>query len=150
MGTAGAPAHTATDFIEKNWPTNYGGRGGEYDGEGGRAVANNKVYIWDYCKQSDVSYRTYGEFADDYKANIPVLKDHLCPYYTPWDLDTRDTTRYAQWAREFDSLVVHNALPRFNSMRFGNDHTSGLSKNSPHLLRRLQTMILQLECLCSI
>ena len=121
----------ATDFIEKNWPTNYGGRGGEYDGEGGRAVANNKVYIWDYCKQSNVSYRTYGEFADDYKANIPVLKDHLCPYYTPWDLDTRDTTRYAQWAREFDSLVAHNALPRFNSMRFGNDHTSGLSKNRP-------------------
>lgn len=121
----------ATDFIEKNWPTNYGGRGGEYDGEGTRAIANNKMYIWNNCKQSNVSYRTYGEFADDYKANIPVLQDHLCPYYTPWDLSVRDTTRYNQWAREFDSLLANNALPHFNSMRLSNDHTSGLSKNQP-------------------
>lgn len=121
----------ATDFIEKNWPTNYGGRGGSYDGEGGRPVANNKTYIWDNCKQSGVSYRTYGEFADDYKANIPVLKDHFCPYYTGWDLSVRDTARYNQWAKEFDSLVAKNALPRFNSLRFSNDHTSGLAKNKP-------------------
>jgi YVTN family beta-propeller protein len=121
----------ATDFIEKNWPTNYGGRGGSYDGEGGRAIANNKMYIWNNCKQSNVTYRSYGEFVDDYKANIPVLEDHFCPYYTGWDLSVRDTTRYNQWAHEFDSLVANNALPRFNSMRFGNDHTSGLSKNRP-------------------
>lgn len=118
----------ATDFIEKNWPTNYGGRGGQYDGEGTRSVANNKMYIWDDCKNSNVSYRTYGEFADDYKANIAILNNHFCPYYTPWDLDTKDTTRYAQWKREFDSLVAINAVPHFNSMRFSNDHTSGLGK----------------------
>ena len=121
----------ATDFIEKNWPTNYGGRGGTYDGEGGRSIANNKEFIWDVCKKSGVSYRTYGEFADDYKANIPVLKNHFCPYYTGWDLSVRDTTRYYQWAREFDSLLAMNALPQFNSLRFSNDHTSGLSKNQP-------------------
>ena len=32
---------------------------------------NNRGFIWDYCKRAGVSYRTYGEFADDYKANIP-------------------------------------------------------------------------------
>ena len=32
----------ATDFLEKNWPTSYGGRGGDYNGEGTRAIANNK------------------------------------------------------------------------------------------------------------
>ncbi|HVZ56279.1 MAG TPA: bifunctional YncE family protein/alkaline phosphatase family protein [Chitinophagaceae bacterium] len=120
----------ATDYLEKNWPTSYGGRGGSYDGEGTRLVANNKTYIWDQCRRAGVSYRTYGEFADDYKPNIPVLKDHFCPYYTGWDLSVRDTTRYRQWEREFDSLVANNALPRFNSMRFSNDHTSGLSKGA--------------------
>ncbi len=121
----------ATDFIEKNWPTNYGGRGGNYDGEGGRAVANNKEYIWDDCKNNGVSYRTYGEFADDYKPNITVLKNHICPYFTGWDLSVKDTVRYNQWAKEFDSLVAANALPHFNSLRFPNDHTSGWAKGAP-------------------
>jgi YVTN family beta-propeller protein len=121
----------ATDYIEKTWPTSYGGRGGEYDGEGNRAIANNKEYIWDDCKTSGVSYRTYGEFADNYKAKIPVLQNHFCPYFTGWDLSVRDTVRYNQWVREFDSLIAANALPHFNSLRFPNDHTSGWQKGKP-------------------
>src|SRR6187401_3053621 len=122
----------ATDYLEKNWPTSYGNRGGSYPGEGKREIANNKGgFIWDLCKRSGVSYRTYGEFADDNKPNIPVLKDHLCPYYTGWDMGVRDTTRFYQWQREFDSMVIVNAVPQFNSLRFGNDHTEGLRKGKP-------------------
>lgn len=117
----------ATDYLEKNWVSSYGGRGGNYPGEGKREIANpKKGFIWDYCKRAGVSYRTYGEFADDGKPNIPVLEGHLCPYYTSYGLETRDTTRFYQWRREFDSLVAAGALPRFNSVRFGNDHTEGL------------------------
>ena len=116
----------ATDYLEKTWPTNYGGRGGFYDGEGNRPIANpTKGFIWDYCKRAGVSYRTYGEFADDYKANIPVLDGHFCPYYTSWDESVRDTTRFNQWRREFDSLLAANAVPQFNTLRFINDHTEG-------------------------
>lgn len=116
----------ATDYLEKTWPTNYGGRGGFYDGEGNRAIANpTKGFIWDYCKRAGVSFRTYGEFADDYKANIPVLEGNFCPYFTSWDESVRDTTRFYQWRREFDSLVAVNAVPQFNSLRFINDHTEG-------------------------
>ena len=116
----------ATDYLEKTWPTSYGGRGGNYDGEGNRAVANpKKGFIWDYCKRAGVTYRTYGEFADDYKANIPVLENHFCPYFTSWDESVRDTTRFYQWKREFDSLLAADAVPRFNSLRFINDHTEG-------------------------
>ena len=122
----------ATDYLEKTWVTSYGGRGGDYDAEGNRAIANNKKgFIWDHCKRAGVSYRTYGEFADDYKPNIPVLKDHFCPYYTSWDQKVRDTTRVGQWKREFDSLVAVNALPRLNTLRIINDHTEGLSKGRP-------------------
>lgn len=121
----------ATDFLEKNWVTSYGGRGGTYPGEGKREIANPKNgFIWDYCKRAGVSYRTYGEFADDGKANIPVLVNHVSTTYTSWNLNVRDTTRFYQWQREFDSLLKVNAVPQFNSLRFGNDHTQGLRKGT--------------------
>ncbi len=122
----------ADDYLEKTWPTSYGGRGGSYDGEGNRAIANNKNgFIWDYCYRAKVSYRTYGEFADDYKPNIKVLKNHLCPYYTGWDLGVKDTLRFKQWKKDFDSLLAIHALPHFNTVRFGNDHTEGIRKGKP-------------------
>jgi YVTN family beta-propeller protein len=122
----------ATDYLEKTWPTSYGGRGGTYSAEGNRAIANNKKgFLWDHCKRAGVSFRTYGEFADDYKPNIPVLKGRYCTSYTGWDLGTRDTTRFYQWKKDFDSLLTIKQLPRFNSVRFGNDHTEGLRKGRP-------------------
>jgi len=122
----------ATDYLEKTWPTSYGGRGGTYSAEGNRAIANNKNgFLWNNCRRSGVSYRTYGEFADDYKPNIPVLKNHLCPYFTGWDQTVRDTTRFYQWKREFDSLLAINQVPRLNTVRFINDHTEGLRKGRP-------------------
>ena len=122
----------SNDYLEKTWVTSYGGRGGEYDAEGNREIANNKNgFIWDNCKRAGVSYRTYGEFADNYKANIPILKNHFCPYYTSWDQRVRDTTRFNQWKREFDSLLIIGQVPQFNSLRFINDHTEGQSLGRP-------------------
>ena len=121
----------ATDFLEKTWPTNYGGRGGEYQGEGAKKTANNKWYIWDQCKKKGISYRTYGEFTDAKTASIPVLENHFCPYYTGWNMGVKDTSRFYQWKREFDSLLEKNAVPRFNTLRMGNDHTEGLRKDKP-------------------
>ena len=122
----------ATDYLEKNWVTSYGGRGGTYDAEGTREIANNKGgFIWDHCKKTGVSYRTYGEFADDYKPNIPVLEDHFCKYYTSWDQKVRDTTRVNQWKRDFDSLVAINQLPHLNTLRLINDHTEGMATGRP-------------------
>jgi len=121
----------ATDYLEKTWPTNYGGRGGDYGAEGTKEIANNKVFLWDQCKAKGISYRTYGEFADNGKANLPVLEGHFCPYYTSWDESVKDTVRFRQWQREFDSLLTANAVPRLNTLRFINDHTEGLRPNRP-------------------
>ena len=122
----------ATDYLEKNWVTSYGGRGGTYDAEGNRNIANNKNgFIWDFAKRAGVSFRTYGEFADNYKPNIPVLKDHFCPYYTSWDVKVRDTTRVGQWKRDFDSLLAINAVPQLNTLRLINDHTEGMKLGRP-------------------
>jgi YVTN family beta-propeller protein len=122
----------ATDYLEKNWPTHYGGRGGTYDSEGTRRIADPRDgYIWDQAKRAGVSYRTYGEFADNYKPNIPVLEDHFCPYYTGWDQTVRDTVRVGQWKRDFDSLLAINQLPQLNTLRIINDHTEGLKLGRP-------------------
>jgi YVTN family beta-propeller protein len=121
----------ANDFVEKTWQTSYGGRGGNYDYEGTRKVAFPKSgFIWDNCKRKGVTYRTYGEFADDNKANYATLEEHFCPNYSSWDMDYQDIRRENDWERDFDSLLAINQVPRFNTIRFGNDHTSGMSKGA--------------------
>jgi DNA-binding beta-propeller fold protein YncE len=123
----------ATDYLEKNWPVSYGGRGGSYPGEGEREIANNKNgFLWDICKRYGVSYRSYGEFISDAKtANIPSLEGNFCKEYTGWDMNTRDTVRFYQWKRDFDALLKAGNVPRLNTLRFGNDHTEGLRIGRP-------------------
>lgn len=122
----------ATDFLEKSWVSSYGGKGGSYDGEGKRKVANNKGgFFWDHAKKAGVSFRSYGEFVDNYQANIPVLEGNFCKYFTGYNNAVMDTTRFFQWKRDFDSLLSVNAVPQFNSIRFSNDHTEGLKLGRP-------------------
>lgn len=124
----------ANDYLEKTWPTGYGRRGGVTEGMGRRQIANDKDgFIWDFCKRQGVSYRTYGVFADDAKGNIPALdKDHVCSYFTGYyNQKVLDTARVNQWKRDFDSLVVAKAVPSFNSIRLGSDHTQGMAVGRP-------------------
>ena len=119
----------ANDFVEKTWPTSYGNRGGTYPSEGKDPLGNNKGgYIWNACKKNGVSYRSYGEFADNGKANIEELKEHFCADYTSFNMNVTDTARFYQWKKDFDSLLTANSLPSFNSVRMGSDHTEGLKK----------------------
>lgn len=122
----------ATDYLEKTWPSNYSNRGGGYPGEGQIRIANNKAgFIWDFCQRAGVSYRSYAEFVENKKANIPSLVGHFAKSYTSWDMATKDTTRFTQWRYDFDSLLAINAVPQLNTIRFGNDHTEGLKLNKP-------------------
>jgi YVTN family beta-propeller protein len=124
----------ANDYLEKTWPTGYGRRGGVTEGMGRRGVANNKEgYLWDFCKKKGVSYRSYGVFVDNNKGNIPALDAaHVCSYFdTYYKQNVRDTTRVGQWRRDFDSLLVANAVPAFSSIRLGADHTQGLAVGRP-------------------
>jgi YVTN family beta-propeller protein len=124
----------ATDFVEKTWPTSYGGRGGNYDFEGTRKAAYPRDgFIWDYCKRAGVSYRTYGEFVSDGnpgKANLKSLEGHFCIKSPGFDLNIKDVKRTEIWAHDFDSLLTINAVPHFNTVRISNDHTSGQRKGA--------------------
>ena len=122
----------ATDYTEKTWPTNYSGRGGTYDYEGTRAIAYpEKGYIWDYCQRAGLTYRSYGEFVDDGKANLKSLRGHFDSDFPGFNLSVMDTIRYAHWAQDFDSLLAINAVPQFNTVRICNDHTSGAALGKP-------------------
>jgi YVTN family beta-propeller protein len=120
----------ANDYLEKTWVSGYSRRGGVTEGMGRRQIANDKDgFIWDFCKRKGVSYRTYGVFVDKDKGNIPALDAaHVCKNFTTFYVNkTKDTTRVNQWKHDFDSLLVANAVPQFNSIRLGNDHTHGLA-----------------------
>lgn len=122
----------ATDFLEKTWPSSYGGRGGDYPGEGKREIANNKNgYLWANCQRNGVSYRSYAEFIDNNIPTVSSLKNHYCKTYTGWDMNVRDTVRFTQWKNDFDSLMAADALPQLTTLRFGNDHTQGLKLGKP-------------------
>ena len=121
----------ATDFTEKTWPSNYSGRGGEYDFDGHRPVANpTKGFIWNYCQRAGVTFRNYGEFQDNGYPTLEILKDpaHRCFPYIGWNLDTQDVRREQLFEQDFDSLVKIGGVPHFSTVYLPNDHTSGLTK----------------------
>ena len=122
----------ANDYLEKTWPSSYGGRGGTYGGEGEREIANNKAgFIWTNCNRYGVSYRTYGEFMSGGKPSLSVLNNHFCAAYPEYSLFVPDTTRFRVWKHDFDSLLSIGKLPNFNTVRFGNDHTEGVKLGRP-------------------
>ena len=128
----------ATDYVEKTWPTEYGGRGGEYEYEGGYPdVYPASGYFWDNCMRNGVSYRTYGEFAsnpgegnDTAVGQIPSLLGHTAPRAHGWDLDYSDINRYNDWEKEFAAYEANGGLPAFQTIKLPNDHTSGTRRGT--------------------
>ena len=117
----------ATDYMEKNWPTSYGRRG-----IGAKSATKlNKVYLWDVANSAGVSFKTYGEFATQKSASIPVLNGHFSTDFEGFNLHIRDTVRYRHWEKDFDALVASNSLPQLMTVRFGNDHTEGMAAGRP-------------------
>jgi YVTN family beta-propeller protein len=128
----------ATDYTEKTWPTSYGGRGGEYEFEGGYPIVSpSGGYLWDNCSRQGISYRTYGEFVgnparegDSAKALLPVLAGHVAPFCRGWDLRYSDISRYKDWEKEFNRYEREGGLPRFQTIKLPNDHTEGTHRGT--------------------
>jgi DNA-binding beta-propeller fold protein YncE len=122
----------ANDYIEKTWPTSYGGRGGTYDYEGSKAIAHPRDgFLWDFCARKNVSFRTYGEFADRDESYLLSLKGKSSARYPSYDLSIKDVYRFGQWKIDFDSLISLGKVPHMNIVRFGNDHTAGVRIGVP-------------------
>jgi YVTN family beta-propeller protein len=128
----------ATDYVEKSWPTSYGGRGGEYEFEGGFPYSYpSSGFLWDNCQRHGVSHRNYGEWADPQdkpgetpRALMPSLEGHIAPGYRGWDMSYSDVDRYKAWLAEFDEYDRNGGLPQFQVLKLPNDHTEGTRKGS--------------------
>ncbi|HLO98521.1 MAG TPA: alkaline phosphatase family protein, partial [Fimbriimonas sp.] len=44
--------------------------------------------------------------------------------------DHKSTNRFSEWKREFDEFVKKGEMPQFQTVRFGNDHTSGTRRGA--------------------
>ena len=122
----------ANDFIEKTWPTSYGGRGGSYDYEGSREIAfPTEGFIWDYCRRAGISYRSYGEFVSNGQTRVESLRGHFDTDFPTYNLSVPDMRRFEKWKEDFDSLLAVDAVPQFSSIRLPNDHTAGAQVGMP-------------------
>ncbi len=127
----------ATDFTEKTWPTQYGGRGGEYVYEGGTPIVfPSSGYLWDNCLRNGRSYRTYGEFVfnpevpgDSARPAKESIAGHLAPFYRGWDLDYSDVDRVKAWMKEFDEFERTGRPPAVS------DHQVAERSHVRHTLR---------------
>jgi DNA-binding beta-propeller fold protein YncE len=123
----------ATDYVEKNWPTLYGRRGGTYDFEGGVPIAApSSGYIWDNVMKNGISFRNYGEYverypdrSDRYRARDEYLRPFTCEEFPGYDLSISDIFRFEKWSEDFDNLLQKDSIPNFHIIRLPNDHTAG-------------------------
>src|SRR5574338_64544 len=152
-GHAFSTGAIATDFVEKIWPTNYGGRGGRYLSEGGgpqrnafgNVTAPPRGYIWDAVQRAGKTVRSYGEFAargfdpewdrdagvGEVTATVPGLRGMVHPKYPPYDLSVPDNRRIDIWLEEFREFEKNGRLPALNIVRLGGDHTAGTRLGYP-------------------
>ncbi|HLP18061.1 MAG TPA: bifunctional YncE family protein/alkaline phosphatase family protein [Bacteroidota bacterium] len=126
----------ATDYVEKTWPTFYGGGGGAYDFENEGIMSPSVGYIWDNCLRHNVTIRNYGEFLSEeesanrgrYIPNVAGLMNYSSAEFPGWDLNYPDRKRVSVWMKEFDRYERGDSLPQFSIIRLPNDHTAGTKK----------------------
>jgi hypothetical protein len=132
----------ATDFAEKTWPADYGGKV-----EMGESLAMLPAggFLWDLAAHKGLTYRNYGEFAERQSDGgsmeprsemLGSLHGHIAPNYLSWG--ARDTANAQEFIREFDEYeknydATDNAkrLPNLIVMALPEDHTVGTKPGLP-------------------
>jgi DNA-binding beta-propeller fold protein YncE len=127
-----ADAAFANDYVERMWPSIYGGRNDKDEmltGVGAGVPAAG--YMWDAARRAGVTFRDYGEVAlgravDVHPASTaPSIGERFDPHYVGWNLDYSDLDRYKEWKREFDDFLATGTLPQLEYIWLPGDHTSG-------------------------
>jgi YVTN family beta-propeller protein len=131
-----AMAAIANDYVQKNWPAEYSGRGRSFDFGGGQPAAYPRSgFLWDAAARAGVSYRVYGEFTEfetyPSRGAVPSLIDHVAPGYHGYDLKVPDQTRIDEWLAEFQEFERQGTLPQFTILWLPNDHTAATRPGYP-------------------
>ena len=142
-----------TDYLQRTVPSNYGGRGRQYDYEGtnrGKVPdrddddvnAPARGYLWDAAAAKHITMRNYGEFVvasgggrsqapRRYRGNKPALRDVTCDSFPGFDTKIPDQRRADVWISELRDFDKSGSMPQFVIVRLPNDHTSGASVGYP-------------------
>ncbi len=129
----------ATDFVEKTWPSVYGGHGKlTYPGEGHHPVGvPNAGHIWNRAREAGVSYYSYGEWVNgggrkcDGTTKDPALRGHFDPCYSGFDMNISDLERADRFIQEVGRYEREGRFPRLVIIRLPNDHTAGTKVGKP-------------------
>lgn len=78
---------------------------------------------------NDSSYRHY----DNMYADSPIYKEYDFTFKGQLKAygENKSSSRFDEWKHEFDGFVKAGTMPRFQSLRLGNDHTMGTRANVP-------------------
>jgi len=127
----------ATDYINRDWHLTYSARKGVPDTDDGDLARPPSGYLWDACKRTGLSYRSYGEYGSrvsdgkgGYKmeGRVPGLVGNMCPDYGIPKVAgqrNRDTDNAEVFIREYKQFEKDGNMPRFIVMSLGEDHTTG-------------------------
>jgi hypothetical protein len=126
----------ATDYVQKFWPSMYGGKGrnARLDLHDDPVAYSTGGFLWDLCAAADIDYRSYGEFArvrgaepGKVRAAVPSLEGHFHPTYMGSDAIGRmsDSRRLELWLAEFRQFEARGEMPRFTVMSLPGDHLLG-------------------------
>ena len=128
----------ASDYVEKQWPYDYSGRGGGHLFDSSDSIANPpQGFLWDYAHRAGVTFRNYGQFMGwqgegGLSLGHGLLRkpENYCHQFPGWDMSIQDVYREKTWEHDFDSLVSINAMRQLNIVYFPQDHTSGQEKGA--------------------
>jgi DNA-binding beta-propeller fold protein YncE len=127
----------SNDYVQKLWPSNYGGRRSHYDFEGGEPAALPPAgYLWTNAAARGVSMRNYGYWATnktpapEQGAQIETVQDATLARvtnmnYRGFDLNYPDVKRAQVFLADLAEFEKTGEMPALMFMRLGNDHTFG-------------------------
>ncbi|MCX7603075.1 MAG: hypothetical protein N2036_03280 [Bryobacteraceae bacterium] len=132
-------AAIAPAYVQRMWPNSYAARRRHYDYEGGeRAALPPAGYIWSNALQAGLSFRNYGWWVTNITpapasgrqiaaVRDPSLAQHTNMDFRGFDMDYPDVERVKVFLRDLAEFERRGEMPRFMTIRLGNDHTSGVT-----------------------
>jgi YVTN family beta-propeller protein len=124
----------ANNYLERNWPLDYGyyGRPEDFGGFGNNDTAGQPgrhpgtSYLWDRLAQAGIGYKNFGFYMDnpvDPQSSLSGLLGHTDMNYPGWDLSVPDQVRIDEWLRVFDGYVRRESMPKMQFVYLPSDHT---------------------------
>jgi DNA-binding beta-propeller fold protein YncE len=132
-------AAIAPAYVQRMWPNSYAARRRHYDYEGGeRAALPPAGFIWSNAMLAGLSFRNYGWWVTNITpapssgrqiaaVRDPSLAQHTNMDFRGFDMDYPDVERVKVFLKDLEEFERRGQMPRFMTIRLGNDHTSGVS-----------------------